>query len=93
MSCQNWSFRFHNKILKHSNDTMFLLQEFNPTPGNIGHRAHCDARGIKRSELKWQKLFDAMCVRDEKNFRNGFKFRRFWWNIHPEERYWRYGKK
>ena len=89
MSRNNWSFRFHNKVLSHSNDTMYLLQEFNPTPGNVGHIAHCEKIGIKRSEAKWQKIFESMCIRDNKDLRKGFNFRRFWWRTHAREIYWK----
>ena len=81
----NWSFRFHNLIRKHSN-SYFLNQEWNPTPGNIPHQHHCMINGIKRSEQKWEELFKMMSNVDGIK---GEKLRRFWWNIHPKEKYWK----
>ncbi len=86
MSWSNWSFRFHNGILKHSNGGLFRMQEWCPTPGNIPHRAHCEKLGIKRSDLKWQKLFNRFAG----EFSERHKMQqRFWWNLHRTEIYWR----
>lgn len=84
MSWSNWSFRFHNHILKHSNDGLFRLQEWNGTPGNIPHIEHCEKIGIFRTEKQWEKIFNDM-------FHGGKRsksFRRMWWNIHRKEIYW-----
>lgn len=80
----SFSFRFHNKVLKHSNSfrTVKLLSGLLswPLPGNVPHQIFMDGKN-KRSEKQWDRLLEKMQKSDNKLYK-------LWWRLHPEEIYW-----
>ncbi len=92
MSFSNWSFKFHNKVLKHSNWTR--KESFHrtfktwPVPGNVCHLANQDTRidKVKRTEKQWARLLENKLKHEG---RKHDSLSKLWWRLHPNEIYWK----